>query len=97
MSKQYDENFLEPCEEEMELVSEVLLLYPPQILQKYSTSIWADPFVISCAKYYSLPIIQHEVVDANQFKIPAIAKKMGLKCLRLVEFFDDEAWEFPSI
>lgn len=93
-SKEYEENFLEPCEDEMELLNEVIQLYPPHILQKIGTSVWADPFVVSCAKYYALPIIQHEVVDANQFKIPPIAKKMGVKCMRLIEFFEDEGWQF---
>lgn len=90
----YEENFLEPCEEEMELVAKLLELYPSRIREKYSTTPWADPFVICCAKYYSVPIIQHEVVDASQFKIPPMAKKAGVKCMRLIEFFEDEGWQF---
>jgi len=93
-AEEYEDIFLEPCEGEMGITAGILQLYPPPILIKYSTRPWADPLVISCAKYYELPIIQHEVVDANQYKIPPIAKKVGVKCLRLIEFFDDEGWQF---
>jgi hypothetical protein len=93
-AEQFEEIFLEPCEDELIITADILKYYPDNILAKYSTRPWADPLVVSCAKYYSLPIIQHEVVDANQFKIPPIAKKVGVSCLRLTDFFQDEGWQF---
>jgi len=94
-AERYEDNFLEPTDEEYYLVQEVLKLYPQAILDKYSIRAWADPFVIACARHYGLPIIQHEKnYDPNQFKIPTIAKKYDLKCQTLIEFFDDENWSF---
>jgi len=92
--KRYEDNFLEPSDNELFYVQNLLKDYPANIILKYNTRPWADPFVIACAKNYKLPIIQHETNDPNQFKIPAIAKKHGLKCQRLIEFFDDENWMF---
>ncbi len=89
----YENIFLEPEEEEYNLLQEVLALYPPEIITKYSTGRpWADPFVIACAKHYNIRIIQHENFDP--YKIPAIAQKFHLHCHRLIDFFDRESWTF---
>lgn len=90
----YEQNFLEPTDDELYIVQEVLTKYPSNIISKYSTRAWADPFVLACSKYYGLPIIQHETNDASQYKIPAIARIYSLQCIRLIEFFDEENWLF---
>jgi hypothetical protein len=95
-SETYERNFLEPCDDELLLVQSILSHYPPEVLAKYSTKPWADPFVIACAKYYKLPIIQHETNDPNQHKIPPIAKKYNVQCIKLVQFFDEEHWYFVN-
>lgn len=88
----YTDIFLEPCDDEILIVQNVLTNYPQEILLKNSIGIWADPFVIASALYYKLPIIQHE---SNQhYKIPQVAKLFNIKCQRLIEFFDDENWQF---
>jgi hypothetical protein len=96
--KNYPDIFIEPTEEkEFDLIQQVLTFYPPEIITKNSTGRpWADPFVIACAKHYNIRIIQHEVSDPNQYKIPAIAKKLDIHCHRLVDFFDREGWMFIS-
>lgn len=92
-SKERDNIFLEPCEEEYSIVQEIVSKY--NCGEKlYSTKPWADPFVISCAKYYGLPIIQHELLEGNRVKIPLIAKAYKLNCLTLVKLFDEENWFF---
>lgn len=91
---EYEDNFLEPADEEYMLVQDILLRYPENIITKYSFRPWADPFVIACAKHYRLPIIQHETNDPNQFKIPSVAKKYNIECIRLIQFFEEENWSF---
>lgn len=91
-AEEYEYIFLEPCEQEFEINQSILKQYPPEILLKYSVRPWADPLVISCAKFYGLPIIQHET--GGQYKIPFIAKQLDLACLRLVQFFDEARWKF---
>jgi hypothetical protein len=97
-AEEYSDIFLEPTEDEYEIMQEILLgYYPPEIISKYGTGRpWADPFVLASAKYHNLYIIQHEVTDPNQYKIPAIAKRLGVNCIRLVELFERESWQFIS-
>lgn len=95
-AEDYAHMFLEPCDDEITILQDVLSNYPEQIILKYSTRSWADPLVIACAKYYELPIIQQELNDAKQYKIPSIAKKYGIECNRLVDFFDEEGWSFVN-
>jgi hypothetical protein len=90
----FPDNFLEPGEEEQLIVQSLIQFYPKEILAKYSSVPWADPLVIACAKHYRLPIVQHESTDANQCKIPAIAKRVNVPCIRLVKFFEDQGWQF---
>ncbi len=86
--------FLEPCENEIEILQEVLASYSEKAIEKNSTGPWADPLVISCAKHFRLPIIQQELNDAKQFKIPSIAYLHGVDCIKLIKFFEDESWSF---
>ncbi len=51
----------------------------------------ADPFVIACAKTRGLIIIQHEQLNRN---LPKHAKRLGVTCYRLQDFFEAENWEF---
>lgn len=95
-AEEFEDNFLEPTDEELLVVQSILACYPPHIISKYSIRAWADPFVLGCAKFYRLPIIQHETHDPNQFKIPAIALTHKIKCLRLPQFFEEENWSFVS-
>lgn len=86
--------FLEPSENEVLILARIFEVYPPQIIAKYDTTPWADPLVIACAAHYRLGIIQHESNDSNQYKIPPVARIFGVPCIRLVEFFDEQGWEF---
>ena len=90
----YTDIFLEPTDQEALMVASVLSKYPAAIIQKYSTRPWADPMVIACACHYRLPIIQHETNDPKQFKIPPVAAMFDVKCLNLVAFFEEQAWQF---
>ncbi|MEI9945615.1 MAG: DUF4411 family protein [Chitinophagaceae bacterium] len=92
----YEHIFLEPCEEEFEILQKVLASYTNKAIEKYSTGLWADPLVISCAKHYGLPIIQQESNDAKQFKIPSVANIHAVSCIRLIKFFEEESWSFTS-
>jgi len=93
-SEKYPEIFLEPTEEEIEILQEILASYSQNAIGKFSTGPWADPFVIACAKHYQIPIIQQELNDLKQYKLPAVAKLHGITCLHLVKFFADEGWTF---
>jgi hypothetical protein len=89
------DNFLLPCQEELELFQEIMVLYPSRIIEKVGTRPWADPLLIAAGRYYRLPIIQHEKsLDPNQWKIPFMAKKFKITCYTLVEFFEEENWSF---
>jgi hypothetical protein len=88
--------FLEPTDDEVKIIQDLYKIYPKEIIAKYSTRPWADPLVIACAKHYRLPIIQHETNDRNQFKIPPVATMLGVRCIRLVHFFDDQDWQFAN-
>jgi hypothetical protein len=91
---EHEDIFLEPCEEELIILQALMGQYPKEVIAKYSTRPWADPLVIACAKHYRLPIIQHETNDRNQYKIPPMAAKLKIKCIKLVEFFNDQNWNF---
>lgn len=91
-----DQVFLEPCESEIEILQQVLRVYSPLAIEKHSTGLWADPLVIACAKHYNLPIIQQELNDSKQFKIPSIAKQFNVNCIKLIKFFEEESWLFIS-
>jgi Domain of unknown function (DUF4411) len=95
-AEDYEHIFLEPCEEEIEILQEVLASYSDKAKEKHSTGPWADPLVISCAKHFGLSIIQQELNDSKQFKIPSIAHEHGVSCIKLTKFFDEEAWSFIS-
>jgi thiol-disulfide isomerase/thioredoxin len=90
----FQDIFLEPCDEEIPIIQEIMSQYPEHIIEKYSTRPWADPLVISGAKHYNIPIIQHENSDSSQYKIPSVAKNFKIKCIRLVDLFDDQSWKF---
>jgi hypothetical protein len=90
----FDEIFLEPTDEEVEILQEVMGYYPDRVIQKYGTSIWADPLLVAAGKHYHIPIIQHESIDPNQFKIPTVASKLDVRCIRLVDLFDEQSWRF---
>lgn len=92
----YDSIFLEPCDEEIEIFQEVFSSYSTKEIEKHSTGPWADPLVIASAKHFGLPIIQQELNDSRQFKIPSIGKLLGVSCIRLIKFFEDEGWSFGS-
>ena len=85
--------FLEPSNEELFIMQDIMQTkYTQREIDKYSTRPWADPFVISCAKHFRLPLIQHEKNDP--FKIPTICKTLDVECLTLIEFFEEENWTF---
>jgi len=90
----FDEIFLEPVDEEVEILQQVMSIYPANILQKYSTGIWADPLLVAAGKYYNIPIIQHESTDPNQYKIPSVAARFGVRCIKLIHLFDEQSWRF---
>ena len=92
----YSHIFIEPIEEkEFDLIQQILDFYPPEIITKNSVGKpWADPFVIACAKHYNIRIIQHEITDPKQYKIPSIAKKLDVHCDRLTDLFEREGWTF---
>jgi hypothetical protein len=92
--KTYEDIFLEPCDGEIEAFQRIWVRYPQSELDKHSIGPWADPLVIACAEFYKLPIIQHEATDKNQFKIPSVASHFNLKCIRLIDFFQDQGWTF---
>lgn len=92
----YEHIFLEPCEEEYEVLQQVMGSYSDKALEKFSTGLWADPLVIASAKHFGLPIIQQELNDAKQSKLPAIAKLHSVECIKLVKFFEEESWTFTS-
>jgi hypothetical protein len=92
---EFEEMFLEPCEAELTILQSLFEHYPKEVIAKYSTRPWADPLVIACAKYYRLPIIQQESNDRGQYKIPPMAAKLEVKCIRLVDFFNEQSWSFP--
>ena len=94
-AQDYGDIFLEPCENELSINQHLFEQYPKEIIAKYSTRPWADPLVIACAKHYRLTIIQQETNDRNQYKIPSMAAKIDVKCIKLVEFFEDQNWQFP--
>jgi hypothetical protein len=92
-SEEKEHIFLEPCESEYLIVQEIVLNFPkPSELN--STKPWADPFVLACAKHYSLILIQHEKIKGNSPRIPFIAKSLNVKCISLPDFFEEEGWEF---
>jgi hypothetical protein len=96
-AEDYEEVFLEPTENEILILQKVMAYYPINIIEKYSTRPWADPLVIASAKHYGLTIIQQEQGSLNQFKIPSVAAHFGIKCVRLLEFFQDEGWQFVDV
>jgi hypothetical protein len=91
---EFEHMFLEPTDKEVDILREVMKYYPPKVIEKYGTNPWADPLIVSAAKHFRLPIIQHETTDPNQHKIPTIAAKFDVKCIRLVNLFDEQSWKF---
>lgn len=89
-----DDIFLEPSDGEIQILQDVMNCYPEKIISKYGTGTWADPLLIAAAKHYNLPIIQHEVSDPFQYKIPSIALRFNVRCLKLVNLFDEQSWRF---
>lgn len=96
-AEDYEHIFLEPCEDEYEILQEIISSYTDKAIEKFTTGPWADPLVIASAKHFNLPIIQQELNDAKQFKIPAIAKLHKVECIKLVKFFEEESWTFTSL
>src|SRR5690349_6692759 len=63
--------FLEPIEEEAEIVNRVYKYYSPEYLNKFLTGLWADPLVIAQAIHNKITIIHEERLGPN--KIPTVA------------------------
>lgn len=90
---EYENIFLEPCEDEFYIVQEIVEKFRRN-LDVFETRAWADPFVIACAKYHGITIIQHEKLNGNKLKLPFLAGQYGIECIKLVDFFDEESWTF---
>jgi hypothetical protein len=90
----FEDMFLEPCEQEVTILQAIYKEYPKEIIAKYGYGNWADPLVLACGKHYNITIIQEERNERNPFVIPRIAKKFNIKYTRLSDFFEDQAWEF---
>ena len=43
-AKEFDNLFLEPTDEEVGILSQVMVCYTPKIIEKHSIKPWADPF-----------------------------------------------------
>jgi predicted nucleic acid-binding protein len=87
---QYEDIFLEPCDEEVKIFQNVWSKYSENALQKYGTNIWADPLIIACAKHYRLTIITQERNGVD--RIPTIAKMFDVKCIQLTKLFEEQGW-----
>ena len=93
-SDNFESMFLEPCEEEVLILQDVLQSYDEKTIRKNSTGPWADPLVISCGKHFGLTIIQQEKQDGNSNRIPRIARLHNVESLTLIQFFEEESWTF---
>jgi hypothetical protein len=93
-AKKYEEIFLEPSDEELNFLQELLPKFYPALVTSYNAKGCADPFIIGIARNYGLSIIQHEVIKGNSVRIPYVAKHYGLNCIRLPQFFIEQNWEF---
>lgn len=54
----------------------------------------ADPFIIARAKVLNAFVVTEEKYKENSNKIPNVCKALGVKCVNLEGFMENEGWEF---
>jgi len=95
-SKKHKQIFLISNEEELKLVSEILIKHKELIKKKsiLSGEPDADPFLIAVAKNRNFKLITEEKYTPNAHKIPNVCEEMGIKCITLKDFMIEQGWKF---
>ena len=93
-AKDFEEIFLEPTEAELLLLPDILKKFYPDLLSSYNAKGCADPFVIASAKHHGLSLLQHETIKGNRIRIHYVAKQLGIECVRLPRFFEEQGWQW---
>jgi Domain of unknown function (DUF4411) len=54
----------------------------------------ADPFIVARAAVEHRAVVTMELVKPQAARIPNICQHLGIKCLTLQEFMEEEGWQF---
>ncbi len=95
--------FVEPTNEQIDIVRELLKKYPSMI--RLDRIYDADPWVIAMAidmaqsKQSTLVkikkiVVTEEKIRGNQIKIPYVCKTYNIECIDILDMFRKEGWQF---
>ena len=98
-SKEYNNFFLPPGEDEINFISQVFSEHTHfQSLVKNKNILSgkpvADPFVIAKAKIFRSCVVSEEKFKENAAKIPNVCKYFDIQHSSLKDFMKQEGWEF---
>jgi hypothetical protein len=86
-----------PLEQDVQLSVRRVLDEHPRLINVGSGRSGADPFVIGLAMARTASAVVTEETAANSRarpRIPDVCASLGVRCLRLVEFVEEQGWVF---
>jgi Domain of unknown function (DUF4411) len=82
-----------PLEEDIQVETSAILSAHPRLMGKGKGRNAADPFVIALARVNDGAVVTEEHWR-NINKIPEVCDALGVQCLSLVEFIQEQGWKF---
>lgn len=102
-AKKQGRMFVEPSEEQIEIVKEILANYPSLI--KLEGTYAADPWIIAMAiemvrsqqsTLHDIKriVVTEEKIRGNKVRIPYVCKAYSIDCIDILDMFRKEGWKF---
>lgn len=93
---QRQEGLFVPLTEDVQGATTSILAQHPKLVGVGGQRSMADPFVIALAMVRSGAVVTEEIEtgNINRPKIPDVCRAIGVSCINLMEFIEDQQWIF---
>lgn len=95
-AKKHKKMFRDLDAEQLQYVKEIEATHP-SLVDPTKPTADADPFIIALAKTENATVITSEKSaspTSSRVKIPDVCQAYSIKCLNLIEWFNEQKWEF---
>src|SRR5262245_60517800 len=85
-----------PLDDAIQAEVRIILRDHPKLIDTRKGRSGCDPFVIALAKMKKWTVISQEQLTGNakRPKIPDVCKAYDIRCIRLLELFEEQKWQF---
>lgn len=95
-AKKYKRMFLQIDKEQEDALKKILAKFPDFADELKSKPVFADPWVVALAMAQGVTVVmmEHRAQAGQRPKIPDVCEAFRIKCITLLEWFEEQTWEF---